>query len=225
MKILVIEDEADLREIVKASLLKEEYTVETAADYGSAFEKVAVYDYDCILLDIMLPGGNGLQILDQLKNEGKSDNVIIISAKDSLDDKLKGLELGADDYLTKPFHIAELNARIKAVLRRKQWEGKHTLEMGNIVLDLNERCLFIAQEPVPLNRKEFDMLNYFLLNKNRLVSKSALAEHVWGDNTDQADNLDFIYSQIKNLRKKFLASHADVDFEAVYGIGYKLVEK
>jgi len=225
MKILVIEDEADLREIVKASLLKEEYTVETAADYGSALEKVAVYDYDCILLDIMLPGGNGLQILDQLKNEGKSDNVIIISAKDSLDDKLKGLELGADDYLTKPFHIAELNARIKAVLRRKQREGKHTLEMGNIVLNLNERCLFIAQEPVPLNRKEFDMLNYFLLNKNRLVSKSALAEHVWGDNTDQADNLDFIYSQIKNLRKKFLASHADVDFEAVYGIGYKLVEK
>lgn len=225
MKILVIEDEADLREIVKASLLKEEYTVETAADYGAALEKVAVYDYDCILLDIMLPGGNGLQILDQLKNEGKSDNVIIISAKDSLDDKLKGLELGADDYLTKPFHIAELNARIKAVLRRKQRDGKNTLTMGNIVLDLNERCLFIAQEPVPLNRKEFDMLNYFLLNKNRLVSKSALAEHVWGDNTDQADNLDFIYSQIKNLRKKFLASHADVDFEAVYGIGYKLVEK
>ncbi|WP_286895579.1 MULTISPECIES: response regulator transcription factor [Sphingobacterium] len=212
MKVLLIEDEEELREIVKASLIKEEYTVETAGDYQAALEKVAVYDYDCILLDIMLPGGNGLQILDQLKNEGKSDNVIIISAKDSLDDKLKGLELGADDYLTKPFHIAELTARIKAVLRRKQREGKHTLEMGNIVLDLNERCLFIRKEPVPLNRKEFDMLNYFLLNKNRLVSKSALAEHVWGDNTDQADNLDFIYSQIKNLRKKFLASHADVDF-------------
>ena len=225
MKVLVIEDEEDLREIVKASLIKEEYTVETASDYGAALEKVSLYNYDCILLDIMLPGGNGLQILDQLKSEGKSDNVIIISAKDSLDDKLKGLELGADDYLTKPFHIAELNARIKAVLRRKQRDGKNTLTMGNIVLDLNERCLFIAQELVPLNRKEFDMLNYFLLNKNRLVSKSALAEHVWGDNTDQADNLDFIYSQIKNLRKKFLASNADIDFEAVYGIGYKLVEK
>jgi len=225
MKVLVIEDEEDLREIVKTSLIKEEYTVETASDYGAALEKVSLYNYDCILLDIMLPGGNGLQILDQLKSEGKSDNVIIISAKDSLDDKLKGLELGADDYLTKPFHIAELNARIKAVLRRKQRDGKNTLTMGNIVLDLNERCLFIAQELVPLNRKEFDMLNYFLLNKNRLVSKSALAEHVWGDNTDQADNLDFIYSQIKNLRKKFLASNADIDFEAVYGIGYKLVEK
>ncbi|MDF2516820.1 MAG: DNA-binding response regulator [Sphingobacterium sp.] len=225
MKVLVIEDEADLRETLKDSLIKEDYIVETAIDFGSALDKVLVYDYDCILLDIMLPGGSGLQVLDRLKKEGKSDNVIIISAKDSLDDKLQGLELGADDYLTKPFHIAELNARIKAVLRRKQRDGKNTLEMGNLVLDLNERSLSIAGEPVPLNRKEFDILNYFLLNKNRLVSKNALAEHVWGDNTDQADNLDFIYSQIKNLRKKFLTKKAEVDFEAVYGIGYKLVEK
>jgi len=225
MKVLVIEDEVELREILKDSLVKEDYIVETASDFRSALDKVSVYDYDCILLDIMLPGGSGLQVLDLLKKEGKSDNVIIISAKDSLDDKLKGLELGADDYLTKPFHIAELNARIKAVLRRKQRDGKNTLEMGNLVLDLNERSLSINGESVPLNRKEFDILNYFLLNKNRLVSKNALAEHVWGDNTDQADNLDFIYSQIKNLRKKFLAKKAEVDFEAVYGIGYKLVEK
>lgn len=225
MKVLVIEDETELREIVKVSLIKEGYIVETAGDFNAALEKVSIYDYDCILLDIMLPGGSGLQVLDQLKKEGKSDNVIIISAKDSLDDKLKGLELGADDYLTKPFHIAELNARIKAVLRRKQRDGKDTLEMGNLVLDLEDRCLLIAGELVPLNRKEFDILNYFLLNKNRLVSKNALAEHVWGDNTDQADNLDFIYSQIKNLRKKFLVKQANVDFEAVYGVGYKLVEK
>ncbi|MCW8310753.1 response regulator transcription factor [Sphingobacterium thalpophilum] len=225
MKILVIEDEVELRETLKASLTKEDYVVETASDFYTALDKVLVYDYDCILLDVMLPGGSGLQVLEQLKKEGKSDNVIIISAKDSLDDKLNGLELGADDYLTKPFHIAELNARIKAVLRRKQRDGKDTLEMGNIVLDLHERNLLIAGEAVALNRKEFDILHYFLLNKNRLVSKSALAEHVWGDNTDQADNLDFIYSQIKNLRKKFLAKQADVDFEAVYGVGYKLVKK
>ena len=225
MKILVIEDEVELRETLKASLTKEDYVVETASDFYTALDKVLVYDYDCILLDVMLPGGSGLQVLEQLKKEGKSDNVIIISAKDSLDDKLNGLELGADDYLTKPFHIAELNARIKAVLRRKQRDGKDTLEMGNIVLDLHERNLSIAGETVALNRKEFDILHYFLLNKNRLVSKSALAEHVWGDNTDQADNLDFIYSQIKNLRKKFLAKQADVDFEAVYGVGYKLVKK
>jgi len=225
MKILVIEDEVELRETLKASLTKEDYVVETASDFYTALDKVLVYDYDCILLDVMLPGGSGLQVLEQLKKEGKSDNVIIISAKDSLDDKLNGLELGADDYLTKPFHIAELNARIKAVLRRKQRDGKDTLEMGNIVLDLHERNLLIAGEAVALNRKEFDILHYFLLNKNRLVSKSALAEHVWGDNTDQADNLDFIYSQIKNLRKKLLAKQADVDFEAVYGVGYKLVKK
>ncbi|WP_282638378.1 response regulator transcription factor [Sphingobacterium thalpophilum] len=177
MKILVIEDEVELRETLKASLTKEDYVVETASDFYTALDKVLVYDYDCILLDVMLPGGSGLQVLEQLKKEGKSDNVIIISAKDSLDDKLNGLELGADDYLTKPFHIAELNARIKAVLRRKQRDGKDTLEMGNIVLDLHERNLLIAGEAVALNRKEFDILHYFLLNKNRLVSKSALAEH------------------------------------------------
>ena len=225
MKILIIEDEKELRETLEASLIKEEYLVETAGDFHSALEKISIYDYDCILLDVMLPGGSGLQLLEVLKSEDKPDNVIIISAKDSLDDKLKGLELGADDYLTKPFHIAELNARIKAVLRRKQREGRNTLEMGNLILDLKERQLLINGEAVPLNRKEFDILYYFLLNKNRLVSKNALAEHVWGDNTDQADNFDFIYSQIKNLRKKFLATKAGIDFEAVYGIGYKLIEK
>jgi len=225
MKILIVEDEKELRETLAASLIKEEYLVETASDFHAALEKISVYDYDCILLDIMLPGGNGLQLLEVLKSEHKSDNVIIISAKDSLDDKLKGLELGADDYLTKPFHIAELNARIKAVLRRKQQQGRNALEMGQVVLDLNERQLFIKEIPVPVNRKEFDILYYFLLNKNRLVSKNALAEHVWGDNTDQADNFDFIYSQIKNLRKKFLVAEAGIDFEAVYGIGYKLIEK
>src|SRR5690606_27722445 len=137
--------------------------------------------------DIMLPGGSGLKLLEQLKKSGKSENVIIISAKDSLDDKLRGLELGADDYLTKPFHIAELNARIKAVLRRKKTEGKNTIELANIVLDLNERELTVNNESVQLNRKEFDILNYFLFNKNRLVTKSAIAEHVWGDNSDDAD--------------------------------------
>lgn len=225
MKILIIEDEKELREALQASLIKEEYLVEMVSDFNAALEKITIYDYDCILLDIMLPGGSGLQLLEVLKSEDKSDNVIIVSAKDSLDDKLRGLALGADDYLTKPFHIAELNARIKAVLRRKQREGKDTLEMGNVILDLKERQLLINGEPIPLNRKEFDILNYFLLNKNRLVSKNALAEHVWGDSTDQADNFDFVYSQIKNLRKKLQTANAGIEFEAVYGIGYKLIEK
>jgi DNA-binding response OmpR family regulator len=223
VKILIIEDEEGLRESIAASLEKERFVIETAADFYAAREKIGVYDYDCILLDIMLPGGSGLKLLDELKQSDKAENVIIISAKDSLDDKLKGLGSGADDYLTKPFHIAELNARVKAVLRRKKLAGKNNIEIANISLDIAERELFVNGELVALNRKEFDVLNYFLLNKNRLVTKTALAEHVWGDNIDQADNFDFIYYQIKNLRKKL--QFADITIEAVYGIGYKLVQK
>lgn len=225
MKILVVEDEKELLKSIHDSLIQEQFLIETAENYHTASEKIALYTYDCILLDIMLPGGNGLQLLQQLKDMGKSENVIIISAKDSLDDKLTGLELGADDYLTKPFHNAELNARIKAVLRRKNQEGKNSIEMANIELDLTERTFTVDEEKITLNRKEFDILHFFLLNKKRLVTKTALAEHVWGDHIDQADNFDFIYYQIKNLRKKLQQSNAEIEIEAVYGIGYKLIEK
>lgn len=225
MKILVIEDEKELAQAIKDSLTKEYFVIETANDYNSALGKINDYSYDCILLDVMLPGGSGLKLLEQLKRTGKSENVIIISAKDSLDDKLKGLELGADDYLTKPFHISELTARVKAVLRRKQLDGKNTIQIANVLLDLKERTFFVDNENVPLNRKEFDILNYFLLNKNRLITKTALAEHVWGDNIDQADNYDFIYYQIKNLRKKIQTANAEIEIEAIYGVGYKLIEK
>lgn len=225
MKILVIEDEPQLLSSIKESLEKEKFLVETASDHQSAIDKIFIYSYDCILLDIMLPNGNGLNILSELKKEGKSENVIIISAKDSLDDKLKGLELGADDYLTKPFHLAELNARIKAVLRRQKLEGKSTITIANIAFDLKERTFIVNKQDIPLNRKEFDILNYFLLNKNRLVTKSALAEHVWGDNSDEVDNFDFVYYQIKNLRKKLQLANAEIEIESIYGIGYKLVEK
>ncbi|WP_404987171.1 response regulator transcription factor [Chryseobacterium sp. M5] len=225
MKILVVEDEKELLKSIHDSLIQEQFLIETAENYHSASEKIALYTYDCILLDIMLPGGNGLQLLQQLKDMGKSENVIIISAKDSLDDKLTGLELGADDYLTKPFHNAELNARIKAVLRRKNQEGKNSIEIANIELDLTERVFIVDGENITLNRKEFDILHFFLLNKKRLVTKTALAEHVWGDHIDQADNFDFIYYQIKNLRKKLQQSNAEIEIEAVYGIGYKLIEK
>ena len=225
MKILVVEDEKELRQIIAESLTKENYVVETAHDFISASDKIGVYDYDCILLDIMLPGGSGLKLLKKLKASDKPSNVIIISAKDSLDDKIEGLDLGADDYLAKPFHIAELNARVKAVLRRKLLQGKNKIEVANVIMDIDERTLSINDNPISLNRKEYDMLNYFLLNKERLVSKTALAEHVWGDNIDQADNFDFIYYQIKNLRKKLEAAAADIEINAIYGIGYKLTEK
>ncbi len=224
MKILVIEDQEALQQSIKDSLEKEKYLVETASDFDTAIEKTTIYNYDCILLDIMLPGGSGLAVLEALKKEEKSDNVIIISAKDSLDDKIRGLELGADDYLTKPFHIAELNARVKAVLRRKNLNGKNSIEVANVCLDLQERELFIDQNKITLNRKEFDILNYFLLNKSRLITRTALAEHVWGDSIDQADNFDFIYYQIKNLRKKLQENNAEIEIKAVYGVGYKLEE-
>lgn len=223
MKILIIEDEAELQEVIRQSLEKESFLVETASDYTNALDKIISFDYDCILLDIMIPGGSGLDILQELKDLNKSDNVIIISAKDSLDDKLTGLELGADDYLTKPFHIAELNARIKSVLRRKSFGGKNTVELANVKLDLDDRTLHIENELLALNRKEFDILTYMIVNKNRLVNKTSLAEHVWGDHMDEADDYEFIYSQIKNLRKKLKDNNAGVEIQAVYGLGYKLV--
>lgn len=224
MKVLIIEDEEQLLNNIKESLEKEKILVETAMEFNTAIEKALIYDYDCILLDIMLPNGSGIDILKKLKKSNKTDNVIIISAKDSLDDKLLGLELGADDYLTKPFHLAELNARVKAVIRRKNFSGNHILDILNVSLNTNERELKINNQIVHLNRKEFDILSYFLINKNRLITKSALAEYVWGDNSDESDNFDFIYYQIKNLRKKLNDAKADVTIEAVYGMGYKLTE-
>lgn len=224
MKILVIEDEPQLLKNIQESLKKENFLIETAMDYDKAIEKVLLYEYDCILLDIMLPKGSGIDVLKTLKKSGKTDNVIIISAKDSLDDKLLGLELGADDYLTKPFHLAELTARVKAIIRRKNQNGSDLIQIQNLTLNIKERLLMINNDAVHLNRKEFDLLYYFLVNKNRLITKTALAEFVWGDHSDNADNLDFVYYQIKNLRKKLNSHNAKVKIEAVYGVGYKLTE-
>ncbi|MDM8336231.1 response regulator transcription factor [Mediterranea massiliensis] len=224
MKILIIEDEQDLRETVKASLLKEKFVVETAADYWSALDKINDYDYDCILLDIMLPGGNGLDLLRELKRLRRSDSVLIVSAKDSLDDKVDGLDLGADDYLTKPFHLAELNARVKSLIRRRKAQGDISIRLGNLELNPDKRSVAIDGNGLQLNRKEFDLLYYFVVNPNRVITKTTLAESVWGDNIDQADSLDFIYSQVKNLRRKLKQAGATVELKAVYGFGYKLTE-
>jgi len=224
MKILIIEDEPDLLESITQSLEKESFLVEKAMDFDAALDKLLVYEYDCILLDIGLPDGSGLDLLKELKKENRKGSVIIISAKDSLDDKLSGLDLGADDYLVKPFHLAELNARVRSVLRRKEFDGQNILELKNVSIDFTSRTVLINKESLPLNRKEFDILSYFVANKNRLVNKTSLAEHVWGDQIDEADNFEFIYSQIKNLRKKLKDHNAQIEIQAVYGVGYKLIE-
>ena len=222
MKILVVEDEDSLRETIIRSLAKERYTVESAATFNEAAMKLNDYDYDCVVLDIMLPGGSGLTLLEELKKRRKRDSVIIISAKDSIEDKVAGLDLGADDYLTKPFHLAELNARVKSVIRRKQQDGELSLRVGNITLYPDRHAVYIEQEELTLNRKEFDLLYYFVANPDRLISKASLAESVWGDYIDQADSFDFIYSQVKNLRKKLKNAGATAEIKAVYGFGYKM---
>lgn len=220
MKLLIIEDEPEMLENMKQTLEREHYIVETAIDFKSAYHKIGSYDYDCILLDITLPDGNGLALLKQLKALGKDDGVIIVSAKDSLDDRLEGLNLGADDYLPKPFHMAELHARVNAVLRRRHFEGNNQLIFGNVTIHPENRAVLVKGTDITLNRKEYDVFMYLITNKTRLVTKAALAEHVWGDHIDQTDSFDFIYSQIKNLRKKL--EHSSITIEAVYGVGYKL---
>lgn len=221
MKLLIIEDEASLRELMQRSLEKERYVVECAHNYKTAIQKIGVYDYDCVLLDIMLPDGSGLSILEELKKMRKKENVIIISAKDSIEDKVKGLDLGADDYLAKPFHLAELSARIKSVIRRKHRDGENKITYGNIEMFPDRFQAQIDGKELELNRKEYDILLYFMNRPERLVNKSALAESVWGDYIDQVDNYDFIYAQIKNLRKKLKAASATPEIKAVYGFGYK----
>lgn len=223
MKILIVEDEPNLRELTRRMLEKERYIVETAGDLRTALRKVEDYRYDCILLDLMLPDGNGLSLLKALKKEGTETAVIILSARDSIEDKVEGLDLGADDYLPKPYHLAELSARIKSVLRRRQRGGEMYLTVGNVKVLPAEFRVYVDEKEVELARKEYDILIYFMNRTGRLVDKQALAEAVWGDHIDQVDNFDFIYAQIKNLRKKLKDAGATPEIKAVYGFGYKMI--
>ena len=225
MKILIVEDNTELLQNMVTYLEREGYRCEKAESYDEGFDKVMSFTYDAVLIDIMLPGGNGLQLLRELKSVRPETGTIIISAKNSLDDKVEGLDLGADDYLTKPFQLPELQARIKAVNRRNNLGGKEIIRINEISLNTQTREVFIDKNPVDLTPKEYDLMLYFASNKNRVLSKQNIAEHLWGDYVDQLDNLDFVYQHIKNLRKKLMKNGAEDYIESIYSIGYKLNDR
>ena len=221
MKLLVIEDEQELCDSICTYLANEQFICERALDFHAALEKISLYDYACIVLDVNLPGGSGLDILNELKKQNKIDGVLIISARNSLDDKVFALKAGADDYLTKPFHLPELGARVAAIIRRKSFEGKNQITINELTLDLSERIVRVNGKDLDLTRKEYELLLYFISNKNRVIAKNAIAEHLWGDNMDIAGSYDFIYTHIKNLRKKLIQAGAADYIKSIYGMGYK----
>ena len=225
MKILMIEDERALADSIERYLEQDGHVCEIAANYTTAYQKINVYEYDCILVDITLPDGNGLDLIKELKKNHSDAGVIIISAKNSLDDKIKGLELGSDDYLTKPFHLSELNARIKALMRRKLYKGEIEMVVGGIRILTGEKQVFVNAKELNLTAKEYQILVYLLANVNRVLTKEAIAEHVWGDNYDIADSFDFIYVHINNLRSKIARAGGKDQIKTVYGMGYKFISE
>lgn len=226
MKLLLVEDEADLKDSIEQYLLSEGFFVETASTYYEGEDKVLSYSYDCLIVDIGLPGGNGLDLIRELKRKNAESGVIIISAKNSLNDKLEGLDIGADDYLTKPFHLSELNARIKSIIRRRNFKGSNLLEFNEIKVSYEGRQTWVNDKEINLTRKEYDLLLYFITNKGKVLDKESIAEHLWGDNMSiAADSFDFIYTHIKNLRKKMIDAGCTDYLQTVYGIGYKFDER
>ena len=224
MKILVIEDEVELCNSIVSYLKGEQYICEVADSYASALKKIDSFEYDCILLDITLPDGDGLKILSELKNNNKTDGVIIISAKNSINDRITGLNLGADDYLPKPFHLSELSARIAAIIRRRKFTGHNKVVFNEISIDTVSREAQVHGSTVELTKKEYQLLLYFIVNRGKVISKNAITQHLWGDDMNANDNADIIYTHIKNLRKKLQEGGSADYLKAVYGMGYKFTD-
>ena len=224
MKLLIVEDELELLNSTCIYLQKEDFVCEPASNFFEAEDKILSYNYDVVILDINLPDGNGLELLKYVKEKNPETGVLIVSAKDSLDDKLKGLDLGADDYITKPFHLAELNSRVNSLLRRRKFEGNNNIIFEEIEIDPVAKIAIVNDKPLELTKKEYFLLLYFITNKNRVLTKEAIAEHLWGDNIDMVDNFDFIYTHMRNLRKKLKKSGANDYLQTIYGLGYKFGE-
>lgn len=221
MKILIIEDEIEIAASIKSYLKTNDIHCEMANDSQTALDKITLYDYDCILLDLMLPDGDGFIILKELKSQSKTDGIIIISAKEALETKIEGFNLGADDYLTKPFHLSELLVRIQALVRRKKFNGNNKIEFNEIEVDTLAKSVKIGEKKIECTKKEIDLLLFLIGNKNKVLSKSAIAEHLSGDMADMLDNHDFVYAHIKNLKKKLQKAGSNDYIKSIYGMGYK----
>ena len=225
MKLLIIEDEKELASSIASYLKNENYTCEVASNYKQALDKIETSDYECIALDITLPGGSGMQLLKELKNNKKTDGVIIISAKNSIEDRINGLRLGADDYLVKPFHLSELAARINAIIRRKMHSGNNVIRFNEISIDTMAKEVRVKEDPVELTRKEYELLVYFLSNQRKVISKNALISHLWSQEMGTGESADIIYTHIKNLRKKLSERGCGDYIRSLYGMGYKLTDQ
>lgn len=225
MKILIVEDEVDLLEAMASYLKNEDFICETAATYFDAEDKLISFNYDIIILDISLPDGSGIDLLRLIKTKSSKTGVLIVSAKNSLDDKLLGLDLGADDYITKPFHLAELNSRINSLIRRQHFDGNEIISFNEIEINPTSKTVSVNKQPIELTKKEYNLLLYFITNKNKVLTKESIAEHLWGDDIEMADSYDFIYTHMGNLRKKLKKLGAPDYLKTMYGLGYKFAEK
>ncbi len=225
MKILLIEDEKELSRSITDYLQNENYLCEAVFNFEQAIEKINLYHYDCIIVDINLPDGSGLNLIRALKENKSETGIIIISARNSLDDKIIGLEIGADDYLTKPFHLPELNARIKSIIRRRSFGGVNEIVFNDLRILPEQMEVSVNNQSLVLTKKEYDLLVFFLSNKDRILTRESIAEHLWGDEMDTADSFDFIYTHIKNLRKKIMEKGGEDYIKTIYGMGYKFTDQ
>lgn len=222
MKVLIIEDQPELAENMAAYLSREGYVCSKAVNYQDAEQKLFAFEYDVIIVDIMLPDGTGLDLINFIRTSNKRPGILIVSAKNSLTDKVIGLDLGADDYLTKPFYLPELHSRLKAIYRRRNLLGEQLVQFNEISINTENREVIVGENLLELTKKEYELVLYFLVNQNRILTRQSIAEHLWGDYTDNLDNIDFVYQHIKNLRKKIIAAGGKDYISTVYGVGYKL---
>lgn len=225
MKVLIIEDELTLAESITGYLKQEGYLCEMALNYKQAEDKLLDGAYDCVVVDIALPDGNGLDLIRMMKSNEQNEGILILSARNALDDKLMGLGIGADDYLTKPFHLSELNARIKSITRRRSFSGTNDVRYNEIRVSTDEKQVYVNDQMLNLTRKEYDLLLYFIANKNRVVTKESIVEHLWGDEITLTDSYEFVYTHIKNLRKKILDRKGSDYIKTIYGLGYKFTDQ